>query len=447
MDKRTSRKGIPISSVAKNSIAADLGIAEGDLLLAIDDKEPCDLIDYSYLVAGEIINLHIRKKSGAEYIFEIEKEYDEDLGLEFNSKVFTTLKECRNHCLFCFVDQMPRGLRRSLYIKDDDYRLSFLDGSFITMTNLGSEEVTRIIEQRLSPLYISVHTTDPYLRCKLMGNKGAEAIKDQLQRLAETEIEFHAQVVLIPGVNDGFYLEETISDLVKYWPYARSLALVPVGLTRHRRGLYPLQGYNREQARRVIGWAQGWQKKLRKELGSTFLYLADEFYVLTGEPLPEREHYDDFPQLENGVGLLRLFYDDLSRLSLPGSLKEPLAITLATGVSAAGAINKLADRLRQIKNLAVQVEVVPNNFFGPSVTVAGLITGSDLLQHFQDRNLGNILFLPEAILRRGADVFLDGMSIDELGSKLGVDVAIVSRPTDVVKLLVKGGEEHWKNRW
>ncbi|MGB4029768.1 MAG: DUF512 domain-containing protein [bacterium] len=438
MDKR---EGIPISSVAQESIAADLGIAAGDYLLAIDGKKPRDLIDYGYLVAGEYINLHIRKKSGAEYIYEIEKEYDEDLGLEFDTKVFSGLIECRNRCLFCFVDQMPRGMRPSLYIKDDDYRLSFLDGSFITLTNLGPAEMTRIIEQRLSPLYISVHTTDPHLRRRLMGNRRAGAIKDQLERLAEAGIEFHAQVVLIPGINDGFYLEETISDLAKYWPAARSLALVPVGLTRHRKGLYPLQGYTKEQARRVIRWAQGWQKKFRQELGVTFLYVADEFYVLTGEPLPEGKHYDDFPQLENGVGFLRLFYDDLANLTLPGVPKEPLTITLATGVSAAGAVHALADRLRQVENLTVQVEVVPNCFFGSSVTVAGLITGSDLLQHFQDKELGDILFLPEAMLRRESDVFLDGMTVGELSSRLGIDIVLVSCPTDVVKFLEKGGEE------
>ncbi|HHY37142.1 MAG TPA: DUF512 domain-containing protein [Firmicutes bacterium] len=433
-------KGIPISCVRKDSIAADLGIAAGDFLLAIDDKVPRDLIDYQYLVAGEAVNLHIRKKNGAEYIFEIEKDYDEDLGLEFDTRVFSGLMQCRNHCLFCFVDQMPRGLRPSLYIKDDDYRLSFLDGSFITLTNLGPADVARVIQQRLSPLYISVHTTDPHLRARLMGNRGAGAIKEQLEQLAAAGIEFHAQVVLVPGINDGFYLEETIGDLVKYWPSARSLALVPVGLTRHRKGLYPLQGYTEKQARRVVRWAQGWQKKLRKELGITFVHLADEFYVLTGEPLPEREHYDDFPQIENGVGLLRLFYDELSHLFLPGYLKEPLTITLATGVSAAGAIKELAARLRQIKNLTVQVEVVTNHFFGASVTVAGLLTGSDLLHHFQDKKPGQILFLPEAMLRRGSDVFLDGMSTGELGRKLGVDIAVVSCPTDVVKFLEEGGE-------
>ncbi len=441
------QKGIDITGVAPDSIAAELDIAPGDCLLAIDGQYPQDLIDYRYLIAGENVSIYIRSGAGKEYLYEIEKEYDEGLGLEFASKCFTPIKRCQNKCIFCFVDQMPPDMRPSLYIKDDDYRLSFLDGSFITLTNLDTADMGRVAKLRLSPLYISVHTTDSRLRSRIMGHKEAGALKERLEELAAAGIDFHAQVVLLPGINDGFYLEETICDLIEYWPRARSLALVPVGLTSHRQGLYPLKGYDKKEARKIIRWGQGWQKKLRKRFGITFLYLADEFYLRAGEPIPDRAHYDDFPQLENGIGLLRLFYDDVAELSLPQTLGRPYSITLVTGISAAGAVGKLAQRLQLVGGLGVQLETVINRFFGPPVTVAGLITGGDLLEQLQGKNLGDTLFLPAAMLRAGSDVFLDNLSLKDVSSRLGVDIEVVAGPADVARWVWgKGGEGKWKNR-
>lgn len=434
------REGIAITGVVQDSIGAELGITPGDFLLAIGGQCPKDLIDYRYLVAGENINVHIRTGVGKEFLYEIEKEYDEGLGLEFGSKCFMDVKRCQNKCIFCFVDQMPPNMRSSLYIKDDDYRLSFLDGSFITLTNLDTSARQRLAEQRLSPLYISVHTTDPRLRSRIMGHRGAGAIKERLQELVTAGIDFHAQVVLLPGINDGFYLEETIGDLVKYWPRARSLALVPVGLTRHRQGLYPLEGYDKKGARQIIRWGQGWQKRLRRSYGITFLYLADEFYLTADEPIPDRECYDDFPQLENGIGLLRLFYDDMAGLSLPRALDRPYSITLVTGISAAGAVGKLARRLQMVKGLRVRLETIENRFFGSSVTVAGLITGGDLVGQLRGKDLGNVLFLPAAMLRADGDVFLDNLSLKDVGRRLGVSIRLVTGPIDVARWVAsKGG--------
>ena len=446
MKTKTISRGIPITGVARDSIGADLGITAGDCLLAVSGQYPQDLIDYRYLVAGENVSIHIRTREGREFLYEIEKDYDEGLGLEFASKCFTAVKRCRNKCIFCFVDQMPPGMRRSLYIKDDDYRLSFLDGSFITLTNLNAADIRRVIDLRLSPLYISVHTTDSHLRSRIMGNGEAGAIKERLGQLAAAGIDFHAQVVLLPGINDGFYLEETVMDLIKYWPHARSLALVPVGLTAHRRGLYPLKGYDKRQAQRLIRWGQGWQRKLRKRYGLTFLYMAVEFYLQADEPLPAREYYDDFPQLENGIGLLRLFYDELAELSLPRLLARPFSLTLVTGVSAAQAVGKLAQRLLEVKGLDVRVEVVANKYFGPAVTVAGLLTGRDIVEQLKGKELGDGIVLPAAMLRADSDVFLDNLRLQDVSDELGVNIWAATGPRALGHWVwSKGGEAQCKN--
>ncbi|MGI6574450.1 MAG: DUF512 domain-containing protein [bacterium] len=431
MGKQSDFQGITISQVREDSIAADLGISIGDQLLTINEVQPKDLIDYRFLIAGEMVHLHIRKKNGQHFIYEIEKEYDEDLGLGFTDASFPGIKKCANKCIFCFVDQMPPGMRPSLYVKDDDYRLSFLEGNFITLTNLSELDFERILKMRLSPLYVSVHTVNPRLRQKIMGNNRAGEIKKQLQRLAEGGIGFHAQVVLVPGINDGSYLEETVHTLVDFWPHALSLAIVPVGLTGHRDNLAQLRSFSTQEAKKLILWARDLQRRLRQKLGATFLYLADEFYVLAAEEVPQREDYDGFPQLENGVGLLRLFFDELAELALPLKLREPCKITLCTGVLATGAVQRLAQKLQKVEGLKVQVERIINHFFGETVTVAGLVTGSDLLRQLKGKELGDCLFLPEVMLRNRTEEFLDNLTVSQLSTALGVPVEIVSGPVAV----------------
>jgi putative radical SAM enzyme (TIGR03279 family) len=431
MARKETSPTIIINRVVADSIAADLNIDNGDRLIEINGQIPRDSLDYHYLLAGEFVSLYIRKASGEEFIYEIEKDYDEDLGIELIWDPLTEIRCCQNHCIFCFVDQMPKGMRPSLYIKDDDYRLSFLKGNFVTLTNLSTEELDRIINLRLSPLYISIHTVDPALRQRLMGNKKAGEIRKQLDTLAAAGIQFHAQIVLIPGFNNGFYLEETISTIAKYWPQARSLAIVPVGLTGHRQGLTDLRPFTPQEASNVVRWGTGWQELLRQKLGITFVHLADEFYVLAQQEVPEREKYEGFPQLENGVGFLRLFLDELEQVALPSVISPPQTITIITGMSAAAAIKKLCQRLHEVKGLTIRLEVIRNHHFGETVTVAGLITGSDLLKQLEGKVLGDVVFIPDVMLREGTDRFLDDYSLEDLITNLGTTLEVVSGPKDI----------------
>lgn len=419
-------QGVAIAEVVPESIAEEIGLEAGDYLYKINDQIVYDFLDYQYLCSEENLELYIRKRDGEEWLVDIEKEAEEDLGLEFMEPVFDGIKRCRNKCIFCFVDQMPEGLRESLYCKDDDYRLSFLHGSYITLTNLKEEDLVKIKNYRLTPLYVSVHAMDPKVRVRMMNNQSAERVKDYLQRLADDGIKFNTQIVLCPGINDGQVLDNSIEEIAKLFPAVLSLAVVPVGLTKHRQGLYPLEPYTREQALAIVEQVEEWQKILKKKLGTRLVYLADEFYLLAGLELPKAEIYEEFRQIENGVGLSRIFLDEFAQAEkkLPKALKQKKSVTLISGVSAAKFLVRIAERLNKIKNLQVNLVVIKNSFLGHTVTVTGLLSGNDILEQLKHKNLGDCLILPEVLFKEGAELFLDGLSLAEFKRALPVKVII-----------------------
>ncbi|HHY93039.1 MAG TPA: DUF512 domain-containing protein, partial [Firmicutes bacterium] len=332
--------GLEVAAVIPGSIAAELGIKPGDRVLEAAGRPVRDLIDFTFACAGTDIELKLAKKDGGEELLVIEKDWEEELGLTFVRATADGIRRCRNGCQFCFVDQMPHGLRPSLYIKDDDWRLSLLQGNFVTLTNLTPEDLERITRQHLSPLYISVHTLNPFLRRNLMRNPRAEEIWAQLTALAAAGIEMHCQLVLCPGLNDGADLEHTVAKLAGLWPAVASVAAVPVGLTRYRQGLPPLSSYTPSRARELVAWARAKSQEFRSLLGNSFLYLADEFYVLAEEEVPPADHYDGYPQLENGVGLIRRFLDDLAGFRVPPPVPGT-RFTLVTGTAAAPTLRRL----------------------------------------------------------------------------------------------------------
>lgn len=434
----TSR-GLAIFWVEPGSIAEEAGLVPGDRIMAINGEPVRDLIDYRFLEADESLSIEVKKADGEDWVLEVEKDFDQDLGIDFGAGGFGRTARCANKCVFCFVDQMPPDMRKTLYVKDDDYRLSFWSGNFITLTNLGDEALQRIARQRLSPLYISVHTTNPALREKMLGNPRAGLIMEQLRYLAGAGIEMHTQVVLCPGLNDGKELERTAADLAGLWPAVSSLAVVPVGLTRFRQGLYPLRVFTPDEARRLVRWVGLKQEEYLRELGYPFIFASDEFYLLSVELIPPAERYADFPQTENGVGLTRLFMDEWGEVQggLPPQAR-PLKATLATGLLGEKVIRPVADRLNGIKGLEVSVKVIKNNFFGRQVTVAGLITGGDLADQIEPGETGDLLVLPAVMLRKGETVFLDGLTPQDLARRLKTRVAVVEGPRQLVDVLLGG---------
>ena len=427
------RVGAVIARVRRASIAEEAGLGPGDLITAIDGKPVRDLVDYRFLTAGEEIALQVVKASGEEWLLEVEKDYDDDLGIEFDETVFDRLRTCGNNCLFCFVHQMPRGMRQTLYIKDDDYRLSFLHGSYITMGNLSEEDLDRILEQRLSPLYVSVHTTEDDLRQRLMGTPRAGGIMERLRRLAAGRIQFQTQIVLCPGLNDGPHLDRTIQDLAGLYPNVLSIAAVPVGLTSHREGLYPLRPYIGPEAAAIIEQVEAWQDKFRSRLGTALVFAADEFYCLADRPVPPAGEYEGFPQLENGVGLIRVLLDEFAEVEprLPEVLEGSRRVTAVTGVSAFPTIKQVVDRLSRIKGLTIDLVRAENDFFGPTVTVSGLLTGRDIVNSLQERkaldglDLGDAVLIPASCVRQGEPVLLDDLTLAEMSSILGRPVETV----------------------
>ena len=422
-----------ITAVRPDSIAAELGIAPGDEVVAINGEPVPDLIAYRYLGADENLQVEIKKADGETWLLDIEKDYGEDLGLEFANPTFDGLRRCTNKCLFCFVDQMPAGLRRALYIKDDDYRYSFLHGNFITLTNLQPADWDYIQRWHISPLYVSVHTTNPELRQKLLGNPRAGAIMDQLQRLAAAGITVHTQIVLCPGLNDGLELARTVEDLGGLFPAVQSIAVVPVGLTSRREKLFPLRRVGPVAAGEIVTRIAAWQANFRQRYGRSLVYGSDELYLLAGLPLPPARYYDDFPQTENGIGITRLFLDEFE-----GALKEnhpvpaqPRRVAVATGTLAAPLLNGLVQRLTQASpGLEARVVAITNRFFGQEVTVAGLLTGRDLRTGLEEaaswaRQEQGEIILPDVMLKRDTPVFLDDMTPEDLARQLQVTVRVV----------------------
>ncbi len=415
-----------ISGVLPGSIAEELGIKAGDIVLSINGKIPSDLIDYQFLCADEYVNLEILKPCGERWQVEIEKEYEEDLGISFEDAVFGKIRRCCNKCLFCFVDQMPEGLRKSLYVKDDDYRLSFLFGNYITLTNLRKEDIKRITRWHLSPLYVSVHTTNDRLRSKLLGNASAKNILNILKRLSEAGIELHLQAVLCPGINDGRELERTINDVFSLWPAVQTLAVVPVGLTSYREGLFKLEGYKRATAQKVLDLIKDYQEFYYKQAGSRFVFAADEFYLLAGYEIPSPETYEGFPQLENGIGMISFFRKELADIIKRSSrVNNGKKVGIITGTLAAPFLEEVLSVIkRKIGGFNARVLPLQNNFFGPSVTVAGLLTASDLIKqlpaYLKNEAYGELLLPGSALNQEG--LFLDGLSLQEVSDKLCVSI-------------------------
>ena len=427
-----------ISSIKPGSPAERSGVQAGEYLLAVDDQPLRDIIDLSFAAAESTVTLTLGQTNGAERKVTIQKEIDEELGLVFESAVFDQVRRCANRCMFCFVDQMPEGLRESLYVKDDDFRLSFLYGNFITLTNFTELDFQRVLQLHLSPLYISVHTTDPELRVKMMNHIGAGNILDWLKRLTQAGIEVHTQIVLCPGINDGQALSKTFADLFAMAPLVRSMAIVPVGLTQFREGLHSLRTFLPAEASAVIDQVSAWQRECRKKMGAGFVYLGDEFYLRANRPIPPEEEYDGFPQLENGIGLVRNFLSEWqasSEFLTSDSSRPPIAVL--TGVSAASVIDPLLKEMSVSGREQFALPVI-NRFFGEAITVTGLLTGRDIIDTVKlTKQEGKMLgiILPGLALRKGTKLFLDGLSVQDVERETGCPVRIAYSARELKRLL------------
>ena len=397
-----------ISKIFPNSLSEEIELVPGDKILQINGKTPCDIIDLSFLFAEEEIELLIEHSDGEREIIEFEKDFDEELGAEFESAVFDGVRRCKNHCVFCFVDMIAPNMRKTLNIKDDDYRLSFLFGNFITLTNLTAKDFRRIKKYHLSPLFISVHSMNPELRAKILRTPLGKNIQNQLDELEKAGVEYHTQVVLCKNLNDGAELDYTIAEILKRRPHAQSLAIVPVGVTKYRRDKFVLEQFDKESALKVIEQVEKWQKKIRAESGRTFLYLGDEFYLLAEKNLPPVEFYDDFPQIENGIGMTRNFIEEVSGFRSQ-DLGRNLKIDVVSGTSFAKVLKNL------VESPNVRIIPVENKFFGAKVNVSGLLTGNDIISAL--KSIGgerDLILIPSTALKSGEEIFLDDVTVDDL---------------------------------
>lgn len=416
-----------ISRIEPGSIAEELELEPGDVLVSVNGQPVQDVFDYQYLTNEEYLEILVRKPDGEEWELEIEKEFEEDLGIEFENGLMDDYRSCRNKCMFCFIDQLPKGMRETLYFKDDDSRLSFLQGNYVTLTNMSDEDIERVIRYHLEPVNISFHTMNPGLRCKMLNNRFAGEALEKAKRFYEAGITMNGQIVLCKGVNDGAELEYSIRELSGFLPYLQSVSVVPVGLTRHREGLYPLEPFTKEDAKEVLNLIHGWQERLLKEQGTHFIHAGDEWYLLAGEEIPAEDTYDGYLQLENGVGMVRLLENEVEEeLELLHGDERERTVTIATGKLAAPLLTRLTEQIVQ-KFPQVKTNVIPieNRFFGERITVAGLLTGQDLKNQLLEQELGEELLLTEHMLRDGECVFLDDMTVDELSGALQVPVTIV----------------------
>jgi putative radical SAM enzyme (TIGR03279 family) len=420
-----------IYKITPGSIAEEMELAPGDELVSINGTKIEDVFDYHYLVNDENLVVVVRKPDGEEWELDIEKDYDEDLGIEFENGLMDDYKSCSNKCMFCFIDQMPPGMRDTLYFKDDDSRLSFLQGNYVTLTNMKDKDIERIIRYRLDPINISVHTTNPKLRCEMLHNRFAGDALKKIDTLFEAGIEMNGQIVCCKGINDGDELDRTIRDLTKYIPHMQSLSVVPVGLTKYREGLYPLEPFDRDNSREVIALIEKWQKYCMEQFGIHFVHASDEWYLTAGLPLPEEERYDGYIQLENGVGMLRLLFTEFHEAfaeyrKKPSAMQKRSHITLATGRLAAPFIQQLADEFMQaFPERHIDVAAVRNDFFGELITVSGLVTAQDLVAQLKGRDLGEYLCIPVNMLKSGEEIFLDDWTVAEVEKALQVPVVIV----------------------
>ncbi len=427
MGKKQQQHEYTITGVESGSIAEELEIEPGDILVSIQGQSVEDIFDYQYLTNEEYLELVIRKKNGEEWELEIEKEFEDDLGIIFENPLLDSYKSCSNKCVFCFIDQMPEGMRPTLYFKDDDSRLSFLQGNYVTLTNMSDHDIDRIIYYHLEPINISFHTLNPELRCRMLHNRFAGEALKKAARLAEAGTAINGQIVLCKGINDGEELEYSLQHMEDYLPALQSLSIVPVGLTRHRKGLCALESFTPEDAEKVLEQIHRWQNYYYRKYGTHLVHPGDEWYILAGQEIPSASQYDGYLQLENGVGMVRLLLDESSEYieTLPGDDCER-EISAATGQLAAPIIQSIMDALqKKYPKTHARVYTMHNTFFGEKITVAGLLTGQDLLAQLKDNPLGERLLLPDTMLRSGERVFLDDMTVEELEAALQIKIVIV----------------------
>jgi putative radical SAM enzyme (TIGR03279 family) len=424
---------LEIVHILPDGAAEGLGLKAGDVLDSVNGKEVHDVIDYRFLVADERVILAFHTKEGEARKLIIEKDPDDNLGLVFPPFRIT---RCRNRCIFCFVDQMPPDTRKSLHIKDDDFRASFLHGNYITLGALSENDWDRIFQERLSPLYISVHTTDHSLRTFMLGNKKAPDILASMKRLAAGGILMHTQIVLCPGINDGDHLQKTLDDLSGLFPAVASIAVVPVGLTSFRTTLFSLRSFTRSESRAVIELAARLGSRFKRRLGTRLVFPSDEFYIKAREPFPPLSFYEDLPQIENGVGMVSEFLRDVSRTRIPKKA-APIQVTLVTGVSFGRILGRALERLKTIDGPRIRLVIAQNHFFGSSVTVAGLLTGQDILRALKGRRLGHLVVIPSGALKEDEDLFLDNMRLGQLEQALSVRVRKADTFGELVTMLRK----------
>ena len=416
-----------IKSVAPGSIAEELELEPGDKILQINGQDIEDVLDYRFYIQNEEIDMVVQKKDGSEVEWEFDKDFYEDLGIEFESGLMSDYRSCTNKCIFCFIDQMPPGMRDTLYFKDDDARLSFLQGNYITLTNMKEHDLSSIIKYHLSPINISVQTTNPELRVKMLHNRFAGKIMETLNRLRDADIEMNGQIVLCKGVNDGAELERSIRDLAGLYPQMQSMSVVPVGLSKYREGLYPLEPLTKEDAENALDIIGRFQNEMYERFGTHFVHASDEFYLLANRPLPPEEVYDGYVQLENGVGMLRLLIEetDYTLEALSGD-ERVHTLSLATGKLAYPFLRDIAAKVHEkFPNVNITVYEILNDFFGHGVTVSGLITGQDLIKQLTGKPLGEALLLPANMFRSNEEVFLDDLTKQDVEKALQVPINIV----------------------
>ena len=441
-------QGHIISKVEAGSIADEMDIEAGDRLLSVNGKEIRDVLDFLFYSGDDEIEIEIMKPNGEVWALDIEKDFNEEIGIEFGNPILDDAKHCHNNCIFCFIDQLPKGMRQSLYFKDDDSRLSFLQGNYVTLANVKEQDLDRMIEYQLSPVNVSIHTTNPELRRRMLNNRFAGDILDRLKKLTDHRIEVNGQLVLVPGVNDGEALDRTLSDLSQLGPNLVSLAAVPVGMTKFREGLALLTLYDKKSASELIDQVTAWQSKFLKSRGNRFIHLSDEFYLIAGRPVPEFEAYEGFRQLENGVGLIRKFdtqiHKALAQLPKPDSRSDlpKLTVDIITGTLAGTFITQLAHEItKKLPELEIRVHPVKNRFFGETITVSGLVTGSDIYNALNEIHDLKYVLMPEAMLKSEETLLLDDWTVEQLSDKLGAEIfpvkvdgdALIAQLQDLIK--------------
>ena len=426
-----------IVCVDKDSIAEELGLECGDEILEVNGRKVNDILVFRYMTADETYEITVKKTDGSIEIYEVENDFGEDLGVEFENPLMSKAKSCANKCIFCFIDQLPCGMRESLYFKDDDTRLSFLHGNYITMTNISDKELEDMIYIHISPVNISVHCTDPELRSFMLGNKKAGKLLCQMEKLSDAGIEMNCQIVLCKGINDKENLDNTIKDLEKFFPNVSSICIVPLGMTKHREGLYKLEPFNKEDCREIINQVNKWQTEFIQRYNSRMVYLADEFYIKGEVELPDAESYEDYPQLENGVGMASLFKEEFYEALKEIKEVKYKKVGIVTGTISEDIMKELAD---EIKGADVTVYAIKNEFFGESITVSGLLTGRDIINQLKDKDLGDELLISENMLRADTEIFLDDVTVTDISNELGVKVRVVLNGYDLAKKLTDGKE-------